>query len=86
MHHADGWQPSSCKAVHPAPVDPRALAAALQRRMPVPGHLGAESGYRRTVAGDGVVGAVASYHAAQPPSLLRDGLTPAVFELVFDLS
>jgi hypothetical protein len=27
----------------------------------------------------------ASYHAAQPPSLLRDGLVPALLELVFDL-
>jgi len=45
VHHAGGWQPSSCEAVHPAPVVPWALAAALQRRMPVPGHLGAESAW-----------------------------------------
>src|SRR5215216_2348761 len=86
MHHAGGRQPSSREAVHALPADPRALAATLKRLMPEPGHLGAKGSDRRTVAWHGVVGAVPSHHACQPPSLLGDGLIPASLELVLDLS
>src|SRR5215216_990292 len=86
MRHAGGRQPSSREAVHALPTDPRALAAALKRLMPVPGHLGTKGSDRRPVAGHGVVGAVSPHHACQPPSLLGDGLIPASLELVLDLS
>src|SRR6266540_3848988 len=86
MHHASGWEPSSRQAVHPNPADPCALTAALERLMPVPGHLGAEGCHRRAVAGHGVVGAMPAHHAPQPSTLLRDGLMPTCLELVLDLS
>src|SRR6266700_4952119 len=86
MHHAGGWEPSSRQAVHPNPADPGALTAALERLMPVPGHLGAEGCHRRAVAGHGVVGAMPAHHAPQPSTLLRDGLMPTCLELVLDLS
>src|SRR6266536_976647 len=86
MHHAGGRQPSNREAVHALPADPRALAATLKRLMPEPGHLGTKGSDRRTVAWHGVVGAVPSHHACQPPSLLRDGLIPASLELVLDRS
>jgi putative transposase len=86
MHHAGGWEPSGRKPVHPAPVDPGALTAALQRLMPELGHLGTEAGNRRAVARHGIVGAVPTHHAGQPPALLRDGLMPPFLELVLDLS
>ncbi len=78
-----GWQePPRREAVHPVPVQVAALAAALQSRAPVPGHLRPDG---PDVAGHRVVGHVAAYHAAQPPPLLRDGLVPTLLELVFDL-
>src|SRR5215475_3692257 len=81
-----GWrEPPRREAVHPVPVQVAALAAALQSRVPVPGHLGPEGPDGPDVAGHRVVGHVAAYHAAQPPPLLRDGLVPALLELVFDL-
>ena len=51
----------------------------------MPGHLCPEGPDGPDVAGHRVVGHVAAYHAAQPPPLLRDGLVPALLELVFDL-
>jgi hypothetical protein len=51
MHHAGGRQPSGREAVHPCPSDPRALAAALKRLMPDPGHLGPEGRNRARLPG-----------------------------------
>src|SRR6266498_5242500 len=53
--------------------------------MPVPRYLGAERRHCLAVAGHGVVGAVPSHHASQPPSLLRDRLVLAPPQLVLDL-
>jgi hypothetical protein len=81
-----GWrEPPRREAVHPVPVQVAALALALQSRVPVPGRLCPEGPDGPDVAGHCVVGHVAAYHAAQPPPLLRDGLVPALPELVFDL-
>ena len=85
MHHAGWRQPPGRQAVHAFPVQAGALAAAPQLRLPVPCHLGAERRHRLAVAGHGVVGAVPSHHAAQPPPLLGDRLMPALPQLVFDL-
>ncbi len=81
-----GWrEPPRRETVHPVPVQVAELAAALQSRAPVPGRLCPEGPDGPDVAGHRVVGHVAAYHAAQPPPLLRDGLVPALLELVFDL-
>ena len=86
MHNTGRREPSSREAVHPRPVDPRTLAATLQRLMPELGHLGAESRYRRAVARHSVVSTVPTHHTRQPPPLLGNGLMSASLELVFDLS
>ena len=44
VHYPGGRQPSGGEAVHPCPVDRRALIAALQRLVPELGHLGGERG------------------------------------------
>ena len=81
-----GWrEPPRRETVHPVPVQVASLAAAPQSRAPVPGHLSPEGPDGPDVAGHRVVGHVAAHHAAQPPPLLRDGLVPALPELVFDL-
>src|SRR6266852_714214 len=85
MRHAGGRQPPIRQAVHALPVQAGALAAAPQRLVPVPCHLGAERRHRLAVAGHGVVSAVPSHHAAQPPPLLRDRLMHALPQLVLDL-
>src|SRR6266704_6245722 len=64
MRHAGGRQPPISQAVNALPVQAGALAAAPQRLVPVPCHLGAERRHRLAVAGHGVVGAVPSHHAA----------------------
>src|ERR1019366_8922201 len=55
MHHAGGSWPSGRQAVHPRPVETRALAAAPERLVPVPRHLGPEGCHGVGVAGDGIV-------------------------------
>ena len=86
MPHAGGWEPSGRQAVHPGPVESRALAAAPQRLEPVSRHLGAEGRHGVGVAGHGVVGEVASHHGCQPLPLHRDGLVPASLERGVDLA
>ena len=50
MHNTGVREPSSLKAIHPRPADPRALAATLKRLVPEPGQLGTKGGNRRAVA------------------------------------
>ena len=85
VQHAGRWQPPFREAGDAFPGRARALAAAPQRLVPVPGHLGVESPDRVDVAGHGVVGVVPSHHASQPLPLLRDGQMPPSPEFIFDL-
>jgi hypothetical protein len=65
MHGAGLGYPPGRDAAHPVPVEPGPLAAAPQRRAPVPDHLGAEGVHRIAVAGHRVISLVPAYHGGQ---------------------
>ena len=76
-------QPMRHQAIHAAPSQTTALAAAAQRAMPQPGDLMAECPQPRAVARHAEVPAMPSDHRPQVLALLRDGLVhaPSEFEL-----
>lgn len=81
-----GGKPSALQAMHPVPGRCVSLSSALQRSKPQPRDLIPEYPEPLFIAGDSVVGEIASYHLLQPPSLFGNRLMPTVKQLDFDLA
>lgn len=85
MLHTGGRQTPIHETVHPCPGQARALAAAFQRFVPVPGHLSPECLHGIGIARDSEVSEMTLHHATKPLPLFRDGLMSAALELDLDL-